>query len=218
LSIQQIEHARRTVLDNGLDLIRDAELLFSSARYPRAFALAHLACEEFAKLPMLVRAGGELAAGVKVDWAKLTKRLSSHAHKLNSINISEYALSPLRGKGTVRKFFDALAGSKRQNALKNACLYSDLVGDSFKKPSDLITEADAKACIERARQLAEWFAKVEEVTRGKLASVVGSSDWKTFGERVQRIIANKDVTEALTSLMVGANLLQNALGDRKRQL
>ena len=123
MSIKEIDLAREKVFENAQALVEDAEILFSNHRYARAYALAHLACEELAKLPMLVTAGLELACGRRVDWKKLDKRFRSHSEKWHNLHIVDYTLSEiiLNGKDC-RDYLEAASKTGIITAAKNAAL------------------------------------------------------------------------------------------------
>ena len=71
LTVKQIERGRAEILSNARALVGEAQILLRHKRYARAYALSHLASEELAKLPMLVRAAVEAACGASVDWKRL---------------------------------------------------------------------------------------------------------------------------------------------------
>jgi len=52
-NIKEIEEGRKKILENGLELIQEAELLFEHQRYARSYSLSHLATEELMKIQML---------------------------------------------------------------------------------------------------------------------------------------------------------------------
>jgi AbiV family abortive infection protein len=54
--IELCMHACMLCIKNAKSLLNDAELLYNSKKYPRAFSLAVLSVEEMGKIPMLVRA------------------------------------------------------------------------------------------------------------------------------------------------------------------
>ena len=88
LSVGEIEEARAGVLENSRELVQEAELQLSTRKHARAYALARLACEEMAKIPMVVRAATDSLRGRKADWAKVDRRLHNHSEK----TIKEFSL------------------------------------------------------------------------------------------------------------------------------
>lgn len=98
LSLDQIEAARQLLISNARELVNESNLLIKEGRYARSYALAHIACEELSKIPMLVRAGTWVALGLPVDWKKLDKRLRNHQGKLRQVEVLRYAFD-LSGVG-----------------------------------------------------------------------------------------------------------------------
>src|SRR5438094_4326761 len=94
LTVEEIEDARIKVRENAHELLDEAELLLSNEKYARAYALAHLASEEMAKLPMLVSTAMNLLRGVEVDWKKFTSRFQKHETKIQGILIGDYLNDP----------------------------------------------------------------------------------------------------------------------------
>ena len=91
LSLGQIEAARELLISNATDLIDESNLLLKEKRYARSYTLAHIACEELSKIPMLVRAGTWVALGYRVDWKALDKRLKSHQAKVRQTAVLDFA-------------------------------------------------------------------------------------------------------------------------------
>ena len=85
---------RSKILENSRELIEDAEVLLKENRFPRAFSLAHLACEEMAKLPMLARPSAEIIIGENVDWSKLNIRMRNHQYKILGILMNDFLVNP----------------------------------------------------------------------------------------------------------------------------
>ena len=82
LSIPQIFSATSKILENAQELIEDAELLLRNNRYPRAFALAHLASEELIKYQLLLSVTLELARDHPVDWMEIHRRLRGRLYPI----------------------------------------------------------------------------------------------------------------------------------------
>ncbi|MCP8309426.1 MAG: AbiV family abortive infection protein [archaeon] len=84
LSLEEIELGRAKALANARALIEDAEILFAAGRYPRSFAMAHLACEELGKVIMLASIGIQIRLG-RANWKKFWRRFRSHKEKTKNI-------------------------------------------------------------------------------------------------------------------------------------
>jgi chorismate-pyruvate lyase len=78
-----------------VSLILAQRVLLHGGQPPRVYALAVLACEEVAKLPMLTRAGADTALGRPVNWKRLEERLRSHSEKLASLAMMNVFLGDL---------------------------------------------------------------------------------------------------------------------------
>jgi AbiV family abortive infection protein len=96
LSIEEIESARIKLLRNAESLFAESLLLYEHGFFARAYTLAHICCEELAKIPMLVGAGLDLANGDEVDWKKLFRRLTDHKEKIKAMHSRDYLLSEIR--------------------------------------------------------------------------------------------------------------------------
>jgi AbiV family abortive infection protein len=165
-----MERAKKAFLANAADLVGEAELLLSKRRYPRAYALAHLACEELSKLPMIQRAAMQYLARGKFDWLKLHRRLTSHPEKIQAMFIHEYLLDlDIAGDADVRRLETKLASIPEQNRLKNASLYCSFVNNRCVSPRKAISAALAKAMVSLSKDRLAWFQRVERRIAGQIA-------------------------------------------------
>ena len=185
LSVNQIEKARVTVLENARELVEEAELLLANNRFARAYSLAHLACEELAKIPMLVRAGAYTSRGLDVDRTKLDKRIRSHTSKLRLILLMDFLHdSEVEDDADIRRLKEDLQRIPHYNDLKNRSLYASLVDDAFRKPSDLIPGPIATIFLKLTRRRLAFFESVEQDTRGHLEEVANSSEFEAWLESI----------------------------------
>jgi AbiV family abortive infection protein len=153
LSINEIEQARLKILENARELIDEAQLLLENRRFPRAYALAHLGCEELAKIPMLVRAATATAVGSRVDWHKLFKRLCSHSEKIKGFLVMDFVVSPeAEDDADTKRLLEDIKRMPDYNRLKNSALYAGLMDADFVKPSELISSELAAALVKLARK------------------------------------------------------------------
>jgi len=83
LKVEEIEQIFFKIYENACELLEEAELLYNHQKYARAYLCAHIAFEEFGKLPMLNTAALNVYNGVKTDWKYLNKRIRSHHRKLS---------------------------------------------------------------------------------------------------------------------------------------
>jgi AbiV family abortive infection protein len=83
LKVEDIEKIFSKIYGNACELLEEAELLYNHGKYARAYLCAHVAFEEFGKLPMLNSVAIDVFFGKKIDWKKLNKDIRSHHTKLS---------------------------------------------------------------------------------------------------------------------------------------
>jgi AbiV family abortive infection protein len=91
-TIDQIEEMIAASFSNSSRLASDARLLLDGGRFPTAYAIAELACEEAGKILMLAKAGIEAAIGQRVDWKGLRGRLTDHGAKIRTLWLFAWAI------------------------------------------------------------------------------------------------------------------------------
>lgn len=171
LSIQEIESAREKLLSNAKSLFAESQLLYEHGFFPRAYCLAHLCCEELAKIPMLVGAGLDLVNGDEVDWRKLNRRLTRHQDKINAMHVHDYFQSEIRAdESDVREHETALKTTPHLNHMKNNSLYAGLVDGVFRKPSEVVTQDDAIELIHITSDRLQYIQTAEQASWGKIAA------------------------------------------------
>ena len=109
LSLIELETFRSLALQNSIELLAEAELLFQHKKFARTYTLAHLSSEELAKLPILAAHGVNLVNGQTISWKRLDEKLRSHETKLKGLLFVD-----LLGTGTPqrRKKREAAIGAK----------------------------------------------------------------------------------------------------------
>ncbi len=83
LKVKDIEMIFFKIHENACELIEEAEILYNHQKYARAYLCAHIAFEEFGKLPMLNTVALNVYNGVKPDWKHLNKRIRDHKRKIS---------------------------------------------------------------------------------------------------------------------------------------
>ncbi|GAQ19143.1 DNA topoisomerase 6 subunit B-like [Oceanobacillus picturae] len=83
LKVEEIEKIFFKIYENGCELLEEAEFLHKHQRYARSYLCAHIAFEEFGKLPMLYSAAINVYNGNKTDWKKLNRRIRDHKRKVS---------------------------------------------------------------------------------------------------------------------------------------
>lgn len=179
LSLDKIEQARMKILGNARELVEEAELLLSHSRFSRAYFLAHLAGEELAKLPMLVRAAVENLVGLTVDQKKLGRRWSNHTSKMQGILINDYFLNPdMENNADIERLRSELERVSSFNDLKNHSMYVSVLDERFYQPSEIISAELATGMVQLARRRLAFFEEVEEATRAQLKRRAELPDFK----------------------------------------
>lgn len=183
LSIKQIEVGCAKILENAGELINDAEILLKKKKHARSYYLAHLACEEMAKIPMLIGAAVDLLSGRKLDWSELDRRLHSHTEKIMGILVIDYFTDRNIDKDPdIEKLKKDLEKTKSFKKLKERSLYTGLVSGSFKKPSEVIRPQLAANLLRLARERLEFFESLNLPRDGSLEKALESPVFNDLSE------------------------------------
>lgn len=149
------------VAGNARDLLADAEYLLDDGRWPRAYALAVLACEEFGKaLGMLVLSMVPHALRSRATPSVLlgnhqTKMLGALLMRMLAFNQPGVAARVATMPDLARLLRDVGAQAADANEAKKSGLYADIDADGrVQLPSD-VTEAEARDAVTRAREVAK---------------------------------------------------------------
>lgn len=192
LSIAEIETARIKVLENARELVEEAELLLSNERFARAYSLAHLASEEMAKIPMLVRAATDTLRGLEFDWAKLDRRLRNHSAKIGNVLFVDFFHDPnTENDADIKRLSEDLKRTPDYNKLKNWSLYTDVIEGATLKPSEVISVDLATAIVKVARGRLRFFEEVESLTRGKIEEIVKIPAFKEWSKQLDGLRLKK---------------------------
>jgi AbiV family abortive infection protein len=127
LTIDQLADVARKALDNALTLLDEADGLLSFNRYPRAYALAILAGEEFGKFMMAQGAVGHLP-GDEAFWSDFWKRFTSHDAK--GVNFTSMVSRVIEDPEERRRFLEQIDRHVQADQdRKFAGLYVDVAAD-----------------------------------------------------------------------------------------
>jgi len=174
ISVEQIEEARLKILANAQSLLVEAELLFQHHHLARTYTLAHLACEELAKLPMLVTIGKKLVLGYAVDWKKLNRRFRNHSAKINNLHTLDYMCSEIQTDDSdVNDYYQALSSTASMNDRKNHSLYVGISDLGVVAPADVINLQIAEAMLNNAKSRLYQFEQAEKIV-GKITDAANS--------------------------------------------
>jgi AbiV family abortive infection protein len=83
LKVEDIEKIFLKIYENACELLEEAELLYNHNKFARAYLCAHIAFEEFGKLPMLNTVAINVNMGFQIDWNKLNRRIRDHKSKIS---------------------------------------------------------------------------------------------------------------------------------------
>jgi AbiV family abortive infection protein len=175
LSVEELLEGCRDVLANARELLDEADLLLQNGYHARAYFLAHIACEEMAKAPMLYGVACELALDLSPDWPKLDRRLRDHRAKIRNVLTMDYFKSEIRADNSdVSDFEEDLARIPLYNQAKNDSLYAGLAAEGFVQPSARFDREGAEALIRLAKARLEVFDFPFPDSREQLADLLQS--------------------------------------------
>jgi AbiV family abortive infection protein len=139
LTPTQVEQAAEMAVANARELLAEADLLRAKGSAARAFFLAHIACEEVGKLPILITAAVSDEMGIGVDWNRIDRVLRSHTAKIKQVLFMDSIVAG-QDLATGTAEYDAdLKRMRTYTDMKNASLYSSLVDGNFRRPNELIS-------------------------------------------------------------------------------
>lgn len=147
-------------MSNAGDLLADARLLAEAGSFPRAHALATLACEELGKESACLGAMWSVFTNPKRFW----NSFSSHTEKLHHAQVYFILRSgePVVSHEVVNQRIRRESRSAHERKLRG--LYVDYADDRLQLPSE-ITEDEARELIEQAqteleRSKSSWAGRV----------------------------------------------------------
>ncbi len=195
LTLDQIEEACEAAFENAGALLEEADLMRSQKRCARAYYLAHIACEELGKLPILTALAVSVWMKADIDWAKIDRALRSHGYKIKQVLF----MDSLQGESGLRAGTEAYdADVKRLRMytdMKNASLYSFYTDGRFLQPNDVIT--------------CEMFDKMRRLAEGRLGAFAGYMQPMRHAGGMEAFFKGSWVTRA-------NDLMERLLGDEGR--
>lgn len=153
LSLADIAALRAKLLENSASLIGDAELLFASQRYARAFALSVIAMEEASKIPYLLECAEKIIGGEAPDWPGVHKFLNSHQQKLmaNLMNFKRVqSPNKVPAKGTA-DWEDAVARVREMDGFKQDGFYVSIEETGSRAPDEKFDDARTAMVLRLAK-------------------------------------------------------------------
>ena len=185
LTVDTIIEGMIKITLNAQSLVEEAEILYENKYYARTYTLSHIAREEISKLYMLYKVGIEIIAGKKFDHKKLEKRLRNHKSKIQFFSM------PITITGTNSSY------TKNMNKRKNDSLYVGYEEETFRSPSENITEYISKRTLDLATQtiikltniykLIQTLDEWNKAPKEEFNKVFGNIIYKTNEELVNEI-------------------------------
>lgn len=162
--IEQLHQLRLRIFDNAEALHKEATLLFEHGHYARAYLLAHFACEELGKIPIVVGVIGRLIRGETVDWKKTMRRFRDHKAKIDSDDFHHYVFGidlDLLGNKDLAWLEAATREARGRVIRKNQATYVDTLESGAASPLSSVAENHAKETLQRAFSSlrAHWYAE-----------------------------------------------------------
>lgn len=178
--VEGVESGFALILQNARDLIEESEILFAAERWPRAYALAHLASEELAKLPMIFGYASRVRLCGLDDWGSFYKRFCNHQAKWRGIESLSYLLdSATEANADVKRFMKALKAIPARDSLKNRSLYVAAKSKcDFESPRGVISSEVAKNAIDQATASLQFHSKVPSGEAGWLKKLLDGVEAK----------------------------------------
>lgn len=159
LSFGKLEEAYIFVYENTKELLEEARLLFENKRYARAYALAQIAHEELAKLPIIYQEATRSFFKEGHDWKNFHKRLRSHDSKNKQNFVFYQTMLNAVGNNSMNLEYDQIKDNLTfVNHLKNVSLYADIKSNKFTKPALEIKKNLAKTHLELVEEMFKTYS------------------------------------------------------------
>ena len=167
-------------LENGKGLLDDAQLLLANGRSARAYSLAALALEEYAKHVMALSAIGRTISEPGY-WPRFWRRFRDHSEKidLGKMMVSEWGLSLVYTDQRLE------ADVKAALLRKTRGLYVDWTDGGLSLPNEAVTASQASELIQEVRA---WIEVARIVFDGATA------------EQLARIMSSPEIRERMAQL------------------
>lgn len=154
----------RGSLDNAVDLLSDARLLLASGRWPRAYALAVLAGEEYGKFQMTVSMAAT-SSDETVAWQKYWERFQRHDPKLTTwrgqhVDLKDWG--PLGSPGDtewLRAWDGRSEQAKVTQGKKLSALYVDFRQGRVSLPRSAVSGDDARHLVAAVAEVIDWASQ-----------------------------------------------------------
>src|SRR5713101_743851 len=203
MSVSMIAEGIAVVHANASQLVEEADLLREREHWARAFALAHFAREELAKIPLLLIAGVRAAKGVPVPWPTFRELLRNHKSKwqivvADLVRDREYlhqaAQERLREEMSLVAYIGKLviAGTfkdrlvealwhdnvNRWGKRRETSIYVEESKGAFKKPGERIPPGTAINSVSRSRTAVRYYEPLLPAVVAFLADPPTTVPWR----------------------------------------
>ncbi|WP_176586106.1 AbiV family abortive infection protein [Priestia megaterium] len=159
LSFGKLEEAYIFVYENAKELLEESRLLFENKRYARAYALAQIAHEELAKLPIIYQEATRSFFKEGHDWKTFHKRLRSHESKNKQNYVFYQTMLNIKGNESMNLEYNKIQDNLAfVNQLKNISLYADIKNNKFTKPTIEIKKNLAKTHLELVEEMFKTYS------------------------------------------------------------
>ncbi|MGE7662996.1 AbiV family abortive infection protein [Peribacillus sp. NPDC097197] len=179
LSFGKLEEAYIMIYENAKELLEESRLLIENKRYARAYALAQIAHEELAKLPIIYQEATRSYFKEGHDWKNFYKRLRSHESKNKQNYVFYQTMLNTNGDESMNleynKIHDNLAFV---NQLKNVSLYADIKNSKFTKPALEIKKNLAKTHLELVEEMYKTYSLTGFHIKGGMKKSLDSDNAK----------------------------------------
>jgi AbiV family abortive infection protein len=170
----ELARLARATLDNAVDLLSDARLLYEAERWQRAYALGVLAAEEYGKFYACVAALGYETDDAE-SWTKFWDLFRYHDPKFTHwagqyINMWGWA-GPDGHSRWMQAWEHRAQVAKAIGALKMASLYVDYVDETVCTPRGSVNQATAQILIAEVSRVIDQAAADFAGDLSRLATV-----------------------------------------------
>lgn len=179
LSFGKLEEAYIFVYENAKELLEESRLLFENKRYARAYALAQIAYEELAKLPIIYQEATRSFFKEGHDWKAFYKRLRSHESKNKQNYVFFQTMLNIKGDDSMNLEYDKIQDNLAfVNHLKNVSLYADIKNNKFTKPAIEIKKSLAKTHLDLVEEMLKIYSLTGFHIKGGIKKSLDSDNAK----------------------------------------
>ncbi len=167
LTREQIMTARNKALINATKLLEDAQILFDSGRYSRAYFLLCICNEELGKSIFVISSIVEFVEG-NISWDTFWRTFRNHKDKRGVLEYMEnFMLSTEENFTPLNQIREMLP---EREEFKMASLYCDMFQNDFFEPDDIFDELITRRILDLTKKRLD-FVKSIPISNRSLAVV-----------------------------------------------